>query len=326
MKHLLVVFCALFICSCMFISVKPDLPATPTDFKYEFIESQGLLISWTGGAEDKTLLEKRVDFPLGYQSLAPNDCAYKTIIIEEGTSSYLDTTIKGPETPAIYKITALRDTFKSDQLQPIYWPASIDSAQTSYPHLTYISEDIKDEAVPLMIFLHGAGERGDSLDLLKIHGPFKLIENGQDFEGIIIAPQCPKNKEWQVNRLEILLTETLEQYNIDENRIYLTGLSMGGYGTFRWAIDHPEHFAAIAPICGWGDPCRVDRIRKIPTWIFHGELDRVVPVDKSLLMVDALLEQKADPRLTIYPEAYHDSWTETYENQEFWTWLYQQSK
>ncbi|MEZ6121754.1 MAG: prolyl oligopeptidase family serine peptidase [Planctomycetaceae bacterium] len=182
------------------------------------------------------------------------------------------------------------------------------------------------EKWPLMLFLHGAGERGTDLQLVKKHGPPRLIAEGKEFPMIVVSPQCAPNVWWEPIELTALLDDLESRYKIDPNRIYVTGLSMGGFGTWRLAAHTPDRFAAIAPICGGGEPNWARRISKIPTWVFHGAKDRAVPLERSQQMVDALKRAGAEPRLTIYPEAEHDSWTETYNNSEFYEWLLSHSK
>jgi predicted peptidase len=108
---------------------------------------------------------------------------------------------------------------------------------------------------------------------------------------------------------------------VDVNRIYLTGLSMGGYGSWTLAAAHPERFAAMAPICGGGDPADAKKLKDIPTWVFHGAKDEVVPPKASEDMVEAIKTEGGDIRYTLYPEANHDSWSETYDNPELYTWF-----
>ncbi|MCK5738330.1 prolyl oligopeptidase family serine peptidase [bacterium] len=197
-------------------------------------------------------------------------------------------------------------------------------------YLTYLPKDFPDgqEKYPLMLFLHGAGERGDDLDLVKRHGPPQLIEKGQDMPFIVIAPQCPEELWWPMKTTELLqLIETIEEkYPVDESRIYCTGLSMGGFGTWALAIEQPDLFAAIAPICGGGDSTQVRAIKDVPTWVFHGAKDTVVPIEKSQILVDSLHACGGDVKFTIYPEATHNSWTETYDNPEFYEWLLSHTK
>jgi predicted peptidase len=179
---------------------------------------------------------------------------------------------------------------------------------------------------PLMLFLHGAGERGDDLEKVKIHGPPKLIaKEGREFPFVIVSPQCPEDGWWssetQIEMLDALLNHIVHRYRIDQDRICVTGLSMGGFGTWSLAAEFPDRFAAIAPICGGGDPGDATRISHLPVWAFHGANDNLVALEKSQEMVDALKKAGGNVIFTIYPEAGHDSWTETYSNPELYTWL-----
>ena len=174
---------------------------------------------------------------------------------------------------------------------------------------------------PLILFLHGVGERGSEIKIVKRNGLPKTIDDGMSLPFIVIAPQCPKDTAWQIPELKMVLDDALEKYPVDESRIYLTGLSMGGFGTWRFAIEHPNIFAAIAPICGGGSKHHAHIIRKIPTWVFHGALDNVVPIQKSKEMVDELRRLRANVKFTIYPAANHDSWTQTYNNPELYKWF-----
>lgn len=177
------------------------------------------------------------------------------------------------------------------------------------------------EKWPLMFFLHGAGERGDDLSKVKVHGPPKLAEAGKQFPFILVAPQCAEGKKWSVRALNKLLKTIVAKYRVDEKRIYLTGLSMGGFGTWKLAIKYPHRFAAIAPICGWGDPQKVVVLKNVPVWTFHGAKDKAVPLQKSQELVKALKAAGGKVQLTVYAEAKHDSWTETYNNPKLFKWL-----
>jgi len=178
---------------------------------------------------------------------------------------------------------------------------------------------------PLVLFLHGAGERGSDLELVKMHGPPKLIAAGKQFPFIMVAPQCPENQWWSEDVLAALLDKVEDQYEVDKSRVYVTGLSMGGYGTWQLAALNPDRFAAIMPICGGGDVSTVCAIRNVPAWVFHGAKDPVVPLQESQKMVDKLKACGGNVKLTVYPEAGHDSWTETYDDPEVYTWLLGQS-
>lgn len=194
-------------------------------------------------------------------------------------------------------------------------------------YLLYLPKDYNEpeKNFPLVLFLHGAGERGSDIEKVKIHGLPKLINQGKDFPFIVISPQCPDDIFWNVDILVALLDDIVAKYKVDTNRIYVTGLSMGGHGTWELAIRQPNRFAAIAPVCGWIDTSKACSISHIPTWVFHGEKDIVVPVKASEDMVDALKKCGSDVKLTIYPEANHDSWTETYNNDDLYKWFLEQS-
>lgn len=178
---------------------------------------------------------------------------------------------------------------------------------------------------PMILFLHGAGERGANLKKVKLHGPPKRIEEGKKIPFIIVAPQCPSNQRWSVSNLDKLLGVITENYRVDENRIYLTGLSMGGYGTWDLAMEYPNRFAAIAPICGAGDTSRAHVLKDMPIWVFHGAKDDIVPLQKSQDMVDALKTVGSDVKFTIYRTAGHDSWTRTYKSSALYKWFLEHS-
>ena len=130
------------------------------------------------------------------------------------------------------------------------------------------------------------------------------------------------NQEVPLEDKQALVDDVLARHKAaDPDRVYLTGLSMGGFGTWETATEYPERFAAIAPICGGGRPYTAARLKKLPTWVFHGEKDPVVPIKRSEEMVDALKKAGGDVKFTRYPEAGHDSWTETYNNPELYEWF-----
>jgi len=184
----------------------------------------------------------------------------------------------------------------------------------------------KQESWPLLLFLHGSGERGTDLELVKMHGPPKLIAQGKDFPCIVVSPQCPKNKGWEPIELAALLDEVERKYNVDPDRIYLTGLSMGGLGAWRLAYAIPDRLAAVVPICGIGEPFWTKRYTKVPVWAFVGAKDEASTVSRTQAMVDEMIKHGGTPKLTIYPEAGHDAWTETYNNPEFYDWLFAQKR
>lgn len=182
------------------------------------------------------------------------------------------------------------------------------------------------EKWPLLLFLHGSGERGDDLELVKFHGPPKLIAAGKEFPMIVVSPQCPKGRAWEPIELVALLDDLQQRYKVDPDRVYVTGLSMGAYGAWRLAWFAPNRFAAIAPICGGGEVFWAKHFKHVPVWAFHNALDPGEPVERTLAMIRGLKEAGAEPKLTIYPDAKHDAWTETYNNPEFYEWLLQQKR
>ncbi len=196
--------------------------------------------------------------------------------------------------------------------------------KTTLKYLLWLPADYKkgkEKTFPLLIFLHGSGERGDSLELVKMHGPPSFVENRPDFPFITVSPQCPKGKRWNPEDLQILLEKLKLKYRIDPGRIYLTGLSMGGFGTWNWACTYPDQFAAIAPVCGGGDIQFAGALKNTPVWAFHGEADPVVPVKRTIEMVEAVNAKGGSARITIYPGIGHDSWVNAYKEDELYKWL-----
>jgi len=181
---------------------------------------------------------------------------------------------------------------------------------------------------PLIVFLHGSGERGDDIDLVKMHGIPNVVEREEDFPFITISPQCPQDTWWVelTDALDALLVQVISRQPVDLNRIYLTGISMGGYGTWYWASRYPDRFAAIAPVSGGGAPFhgfpeKVCVLKNMPVWAFHGERDDTVPVKESQVLVDALKSCGGNIRFTVYPDTGHEAWDRTYDNPELYAWL-----
>lgn len=200
-------------------------------------------------------------------------------------------------------------------------------------YLLYLPQDFKQDTKqrwPLIIFLHGSGERGDDLSKVKIHGVpkivDKLIENKQNFPFIVISPQVPADEDWDVDTLDAMLDDVLKRLPIDRDRVYLTGLSLGGHATWRWASKRPERFAAIAPVCGAGVRSHACRLTHVPVWAFHGDQDSVVPYMASDSMVTAVQACGGDAQLTTYIGGGHDAWTKTYENQKLYDWFLQHKR
>ena len=201
------------------------------------------------------------------------------------------------------------------------------SIDISLDYIMYFPDDfhLTNHDYPLVLFLHGAGERGDSIHLVEKHGIPKLISKGVKFPFITIAPQCPRFQYWSeplsVKSLSLLLDKIIEKYRIDQNRVYSTGLSMGGYGTLSLAKYRPDLFAAILPICGGMDTTEIMHLQNMPIWLFHGEKDLVVPVENSKIIYELLKPFNPEIKLTIYPDLNHNSWDETYDNEKIYKWL-----
>lgn len=179
---------------------------------------------------------------------------------------------------------------------------------------------------PLMVFLHGSGESGDDINKVKVNGPPKLIDQGKKFPMIVVSPQAPQAEGFKPDIIRKMLNDLKSKYRIDTDRIYLTGLSMGGYGTWKIAQEFPEEFAAIAPVCGGGDPSMNYRLRHIAVWCFHGAKDDVVFPSESMTMIDSLKKYSKDVKFTLYPEANHNSWDATYSNDSVYDWMLSQRK
>lgn len=199
---------------------------------------------------------------------------------------------------------------------------------------------------PLVLFLHGAGERGDDNAATLRHAAkdFSKPQTRSKYPAYVVIPQCPTGKKWSevdwskdsselpeepsdpMQSIKELIDDMVENAGVDPNRIYITGLSMGGYGTWDAIARYPGFFAAAAPICGGGDPKTVDKFKSLPIWCFHGAKDPVVKVIRSREMIEALQKVGSNAKYTEYPEAQHDSWTQTYSNPELFDWMFAQRR
>lgn len=193
----------------------------------------------------------------------------------------------------------------------------------------YSADDAK--KVPLMLFLHGRGESKGPLSSVKRWGIPHFIDLGVNFPYVIASPQCPPSpKSWSSPEEQALLVALLDHLNktfkVDENRVYLTGLSMGGFGSWRLAADHPERFAAVVPICGGGDPRDAAKLKDLPIWAWHGAADPTVPVQRSIEMVDAIKKAGGTQvRLTTLEGIGHVSWQAAYASPDVYLWLDKQT-
>ncbi len=199
----------------------------------------------------------------------------------------------------------------------------------AYSFLAYLPEDMQDgEKLPLILFLHGAGERGEDLELLYANGLPKYFKENPPVRAIMVAPQCPAGITWanQIEKLKTFFDKIIATYPVDPDKVTLTGLSMGGFGTWEFAMTYPETFAAIAPVCGGGQAWRCDALLHMPVRAFHGDKDTVVSPTNSYEIVDRLIALGCNPELTVFHNVGHDSWVNAYEKTNVIVWLTQQDK
>ena len=189
------------------------------------------------------------------------------------------------------------------------------------------SEKKPDAGWPVMFFMHGAGERGANLDLVKKHGPPKLVGKTAELNKfIIVSPQCPEGRWWDVVALKGLIDHILNTQPVDKDRVILTGLSMGGYATWSLLAAHPDLAAAAVPVCGGGDPSKAASFKDVPLRCYHGAKDNAVPQKKSDEMIEALKKAGGKPEYTVYPDAGHDSWSAAYGEAKLFQWMLEQKR
>lgn len=198
-----------------------------------------------------------------------------------------------------------------------------------YKYLLYLPKDYEKEdnnKWPLLVYLHGKSSRGYNLEKIKKYGPPHLISKGWEFPFIVVSPQCPPDRNWSKDDwFPILYKELSSKYRIDEKRIYLTGMSMGGCGVWMLAMKHPEYFAAVIPLCGWWSTKNIEAMKEIPVWAFHGALDKIVPPKKTEEMVEALRKVGGKVKYTKLTGEGH-SIHKVYENKEIYEWLLMHKK
>lgn len=182
---------------------------------------------------------------------------------------------------------------------------------------------------PLVVFLHGSGERGGDAGMLRLQGLPRLLDEGLDLPAVVLSPQCPEDHVWPQHFREVmaLVDKVIAEQGVDSDRVVLTGLSLGGAGVCNLASTHPERFAAVAPICGpWVWYYVTPAMARLPLWAFHGAADEVVPVEHSRRLIDAVRRLGGNARLTEYPGVGHDSWSPAYAYPEFLAWLVAQRR
>ncbi len=209
--------------------------------------------------------------------------------------------------------------------------------KTTMPYLLYLPDEYQANTGrlwPFILFLHGSGERGHDVELVRLHGLPRQIDQQPDFPCIILSPQCPLDVRWpdQSDNLIALFDTVLKGLRVDQSRIYLTGLSMGGEGSWHFGSLHPERFAAVLPICGRmppqaeGFPEKVCALKDVPVWVFHGAKDDRAPVEHSMTMAKVLEDCGGDVQLTIFPDGDHFIWDQVYEDEATWKWLLSKRK
>ena len=185
------------------------------------------------------------------------------------------------------------------------------------------------ERWPLLLFLHGAGERGDTLARVATHGPPKFLASRPDFPFVVVSPQARPDSIWSNLALDALIDDVVARYRLDPDRIYVTGLSMGGYGAWQLAMEFPRRFAALVPVSAGAVPSGACALKHLPIWVFHGARDDIVPLDRAQQLVTRI---RACPgasgalRFTVYPDATHDAWTRTYDDPALYEWLLRQRR
>ena len=195
----------------------------------------------------------------------------------------------------------------------------------NFGYVKYLPKDYdENKKYPLVFFLHGAGERGDDLDVACRIGFMKHVrESNAEYPFILVGPQCPAGKYWgcYTESLLAFLDYVCDTLPIDRDRVYLTGLSMGGTGTWMLAMAEPERFAAIAPICGSGIYWRSPVLSKVPVMVYHGDCDETVPIQNSIEMIKAVNKSGGNAQIKILYGVGHNAWNTAYAGDELYTWL-----
>jgi pimeloyl-ACP methyl ester carboxylesterase len=280
--------------------------------------------------------------PSGFSALLPKELGLDPAVTE-AQSGFVGTQLAGilelynPKMPELAMLLAglgetkasdpMVDRLSADRRDERYWHQvrkRLDIREI-YPYFVTTPKDYSPNSgktYPTILFLHGAGERGANLEAVKRVGLPPAAAADPNFPFILIAPQCPEDQFWNPTMLEDLLDQVKAKYRIDPNRLYLTGLSMGGYGSWALAAEHPDLFAAVAPICGAYDPQDALQLKNTPIWAFHGESDPIVPLEGSVNMIDALKKVGApEAKLTTYPGVGHDSWVRAYATKDLYQWF-----
>jgi len=195
-------------------------------------------------------------------------------------------------------------------------------------YVVYVPHEYRaSTAWPLIVFLHGRGERGDDgLRQSNIGIGFAIRKWPERFPALVVMPQCSKETYWDgaLDDIESAYQQTVNEYEVDQRRIYLTGLSMGGFGCWRYGARYPGRFAAVIAVCGGGRQEEAEALARTPSWLFHGSDDLTVPVEESRRMVRALENAGGRPKYTEFPGVGHFSWDQTYGDPKVTRWLFKQ--
>jgi predicted peptidase len=245
-----------------------------------------------------------------------------------------------------------REAISQPSARPTLSPQSerkfIEKSHTStrgetMPYLLFVPEGYdKTKPYPLLLWLHGGGTRGNDLKLLLAYGNEHGIgflarpDNQARYPSFILAPQCPPNRFWgdsestqpsaEMRLVLEILDKIREDYAVDSRRLYVMGMSLGGYGTWDIIIRRPATFAAAVPICGGGNPSKATLIAQTPIWAFHGDEDEMVNVSESQRMIAALKKAGGQPRYTEYKGVGHNSWVRAFKEPDFLSWIFAQKR
>ncbi|MEG1981047.1 MAG: alpha/beta hydrolase-fold protein [Clostridia bacterium] len=206
---------------------------------------------------------------------------------------------------------------------------TLTSKTAEFNYLEFMPKNYKEgTSYPLVIYLHGSGERGTDINTVANISLPKFAKNGKKYPFYLIAPQINENEEWrfQIDKLNKFLDYLIEHYNVNKNQIYLTGNSLGGIGSWYWAEESGERFAAVVPVCGYGDLDKADKLVDIPIWAFHGARDKAVDPNSTIDMVNKINSLGGNAKKTIYKNVQHNAWDYAYKDEKLFDWLLAQKK
>ncbi len=194
--------------------------------------------------------------------------------------------------------------------------------------IAYPNDFNEREKYPVLFFHHGAGERGEDISLMDVHGPCKEIKKGREFPCIVVSAQVKAGQTWfdKFESLQALIRSLVDKPYVDKSRVYLSGISMGGFASWQLLMTMPNVFAAAVICCGGGMAWNAYEIKDIPIWAIHGALDNTVPAERSIEMVKEINTLGGNAKLTIMADKAHDCWTDTFSDDTVYAWLFAQKK